>query len=92
MKKLLRKKDVEDALKKLDTLTTEGMAITETLKVTNRVEGEAGRVDDKVEKVDNKVVALIDGGQCVSLIIYVFLKVDMARCRRSYTAFDERFR
>ena len=58
MKKLLGKNDVEDALKRLDTLTMEEarMAIAETLKVTNRV-------DDRVYRVDNKVTALIDGGQ-----------------------------
>ena len=51
MKKLLGKNDVEDALKRLDTLTMEEarMAIAETLKVTNRV--------------DNKVTVLIDGAQ-----------------------------
>jgi hypothetical protein len=51
VKKLLGKNDVEDALKRLDTLTMEEarMAIVETLKVTNRV--------------DNKVTVLIDGGQ-----------------------------
>ena len=51
MKKLLGKNDVEDALKRLDTLTMEEarMAIAETLKVTNRV--------------DNKVTVLIDGGK-----------------------------
>ena len=51
MKKLLGKNDVEDALKRLDTLTMEEarMAIAETLKVTNRV--------------DNKVTVLISGGK-----------------------------
>ena len=101
VKKLLGKKDVEDALKKLDTLTMEEvrMAMMETLKVSNRVEGEVGRVDNQVHgvdnqaiEVDNNVVVFIDSGQCVSLIIYVFLKVDMARCERSYTAFDEHCR
>jgi hypothetical protein len=49
MKKLLGRNDIEDALKRLDTLTMEEgrMAIAETLKVTNRV--------------DDKVTALIDG-------------------------------
>jgi hypothetical protein len=49
LKKLLGKNDIEDALKKLDTLTMEEarMAIAETLKVTNRV-------DDKVDKVDDQ--------------------------------------
>ena len=51
MKKVLGKNDIEDALKRLDTLTMEEarMAIAETLKVTN--------------KVDDKVTVLIDGGQ-----------------------------
>jgi hypothetical protein len=54
---LLGRNDIEDALKRLDTLTLEEarMAISETLKVTNRV-------DDKVNKVDEKVAVLIDGG------------------------------
>ena len=40
MKKLLGRNDIEDALKRLDSLTIEEarMAITETLKVTNRVD------------------------------------------------------
>jgi hypothetical protein len=55
VKKLLGKNDIEDALKKLDTLTVEEarMATAETLKVTNRV--------------DDKVTVLIDGGQNVFL-------------------------
>ena len=58
MKKLFGKNDVEDALKKLGTLTTEEarMATAETLKVTNRV-------DDKVDRVDDKVAVLIDGAR-----------------------------
>ena len=56
LKKLFWKNNIEDALKKLDTLTTEEgrMAIAETLKVTNRV-------DDNVNRVDDKVTVLIDG-------------------------------
>ena len=58
MNNLLGRNDIEDALKRLDTLTLEEarMAISETLKVTNRV-------DDKVNKVDDKVTVLIDGEQ-----------------------------
>jgi archaellum component FlaC len=57
LKKLLGKNDIEDALKKLDTLTMEEarMAIAETLKVTNRVDDKVDKVDDKVDKVDDKV-------------------------------------
>ena len=62
MKKLLGKNNIEDALKKLDTLTMEEarMAIAETLKVTNRVDIEVGKVDDKVDRVDDKVDKLDD--------------------------------
>ncbi len=51
MKKLLGRNDIEDALKRLDTLTMEEarMAIAETLNVTH--------------KVDDKVAVLIDGGE-----------------------------
>jgi methyl-accepting chemotaxis protein len=57
LKKLLGKKDIEDALKRLDTLTTEEarMAIAETLNVTHRVDDKVDKVDDKVDKVDDKV-------------------------------------
>jgi uncharacterized protein Yka (UPF0111/DUF47 family) len=76
---VLGKNDVEDALKRLDTLTMEEarMAIAETLKITNRVDDTVNRVDDtvnkiddkvdkvddKVDKVDDKVMVLIDGGK-----------------------------
>jgi hypothetical protein len=48
--KLLGKNDIEDALKRLDTLTMEEarMAIAETLNVAHRV--------------DDNVMVLIDGG------------------------------
>ncbi|KAF8476586.1 hypothetical protein DFH94DRAFT_99030 [Russula ochroleuca] len=57
LKKLLGKKDIEDALKRLDTLTTEEarMAIAETLNVTHRVDDKVDKVDNKVDKVDDKV-------------------------------------
>ena len=62
MKKLLGKNDIEDALKRLDTLTTEEarMAIAETLKVTNRVDDTVNRVDDTVNRVDDKVDKVLD--------------------------------
>jgi archaellum component FlaC len=57
MKKLLGKNNIQDALKKLDTLTMEEarMAIAETLKVTNRVDDKVDKVDDTVNRVDDKV-------------------------------------
>ena len=76
MRKLLGKNDIEDALKRLDTLTMEEarMAVAENLKVTNRVDSKVDKVDDKVEKVDdkvdkvdNKVTVLIEGRQNVFL-------------------------
>jgi methyl-accepting chemotaxis protein len=86
LKKLLGKNDIEDALKKLDTLTTEEarMATAETLKVTNRVDNKVDKVDDKVDsvddkvgrvgdtvdKVDDKVTVLIDGEENVFLWLF----------------------
>ena len=57
MYKLLGKNDIEDALKRLDTLTTEEarMATAENLRVTNRVDDKVDRMDGKVDKVDDKV-------------------------------------
>jgi hypothetical protein len=65
VKKLLGKNDIEDALKRLDTLTMEEarMAIAETLKVTNRV-------DSTVNRVDDNVMALIDGMQIAFLWLF----------------------
>ena len=87
MQKLLGKNDIEDALKRLDTLTMEEsrMAIAETLKVANRVDDKVDKVDNKVDKVDDKVAVLIDGGK-VGLYDYTFLKMDIARCERSKRA------
>ena len=64
MNNLLGRKDIEEALKRLDTLSLEEarMAISETLNVTNRVDDKVDKVDDKVNKVDDKVTVLIDGG------------------------------
>ncbi|KAF8504920.1 hypothetical protein F5888DRAFT_813389 [Russula emetica] len=55
VKKLLGRNDIEDALKRLDTLTMEEarMAIAETLNVTHKM-------DDKVDKIDDKVAVLVD--------------------------------
>jgi hypothetical protein len=52
VKRLLGKNDIEDALKRLDTLTQEEarMATAEVLKIAQRV--------------DNNVAVLVDGVQC----------------------------
>jgi hypothetical protein len=72
VKKLLGKNNIEDALKRLDTLTMEEarMAIAETLKVTNRVDSTVNRVDSTVNRVDDKVTVLIDGGQNAFLRLF----------------------
>jgi hypothetical protein len=58
LKRLLGKNDIEDALKRLDTLTHEEarMAIAEVLKVTHMM--------------DDKIRVLIDGGQIQFLSSY----------------------
>ena len=62
MYKLLGKNDIEDALNRLDTLTTEEarMATAENLRVTNRVDDKVDWVDSKVDNMDNKVTMLLD--------------------------------
>ena len=57
MYKLLGKNDIEDALKRLDMLTTEEarMATAENSRVTNRVDVKVDRVDNKVDKMDGKM-------------------------------------
>jgi len=61
VKKLLAKNDIEDALKRLDTLTQEEarMATAEVLRVTQRV--------------DNKVNVLIDGARDTFSLAALFL-------------------
>jgi hypothetical protein len=70
--KLLGRNDIEDALKRLETLTMEEarMAIAETLKVTNRVDDTVNRVDNTVNRVDDKVTVLIDGGKNTFLWLF----------------------
>ena len=62
MKKLFGKNNIEDALKKLDTLTMAEarMAIAETLKVTNKVDDTVNRVDDTVNRVDDTINKMDD--------------------------------
>ncbi len=60
VKKLLGRNDIEDGLKRLDTLTMEEarMAIAETLNVTH--------------KVDDKVTVLIEGGRDTFYVTHAF--------------------
>ena len=60
LKKLIGRTDIEDALKRLDRLTQEEarMAAAQVLKVANAV-------DDKVQGVDDKIAAVVDGAQYI---------------------------
>ncbi len=62
LKKLIGKTDIEDALKRLDKLTSEEvrMATAQVLEATHTVDDKVGRVEDKVLDVDNKVAGVDD--------------------------------
>ena len=62
-KKLVGRKDVEDALQRLDELTQEEarMAAAETLAITRGVDEKLQSVDKKVEGVDYKIGTVIKG-------------------------------
>jgi hypothetical protein len=53
LKKLVGRKDIEDALKRLDKLTQEEarMAAAQTLKLTHAVDNKLKEVDDKMDVV-----------------------------------------
>jgi hypothetical protein len=70
LRKLVGRRDIEDALSRLDRWTQEEarMAIVQVLKVSNRVEdvvntvgGDVRGVDDKVKDIDKKVGVAIKG-------------------------------
>ena len=74
LKKLVGRKDVEDALQRLDKLTQEEarMAAAEALKITrdidnkvNNIDGKVVGVDDRVKGVDHKVGSVIKGELCL---------------------------
>jgi hypothetical protein len=62
MKKLIGKKEMEDALKRLDKLTQEEarMASAEILRITHIVDKKVTIVDDKVTTVNDKVATVDD--------------------------------
>jgi hypothetical protein len=62
LKKLIGRRDIEDALSRLDRLTQEEarMATAQVLRVTHRVEHGVGTVSDQVRGVDNKVKDIDD--------------------------------
>ncbi|KAF8487191.1 hypothetical protein DFH94DRAFT_841560 [Russula ochroleuca] len=62
LKKLIGRTDIEDALKKLDKLTTEEarMATAQTLKATHTVDDRVRGVDNRVAGVEDKVAGVDD--------------------------------
>ena len=68
LKKLIGKKEMEDALKRLDKLTQEEarMATAEILRLTQIVDNKVTTVDDKVTTVDNKVTTVVNGERQVT--------------------------
>ena len=74
LKKLVGRKDIEDALLRLDKLTQEEarMAAAEALKITRGIDNKVNDIDDKVERVDDrvkgvdhKVGSVIEGELCL---------------------------
>jgi hypothetical protein len=65
VKKLLGKNEIEDSLKRLDTLTQEEarMAIAEILRVTHTV-------DDNVKVVLDNVRVVLDGAQVIIFLLF----------------------
>ena len=62
LKRLIGKTDIEDALKRLDTLTQEEgrMAAAQVLKVTSAVVDKVQGIADHMVSVDNRVVGVDD--------------------------------
>jgi len=65
LRKLAGKADIEDALKRLDTLTHEEarMATAHILKATHTVDDRVVGVDERMKAVDNKVTEVVNGEQ-----------------------------
>jgi hypothetical protein len=65
VRKLLRRNDVEDALKRLDTLTMEEarMAIAETRMDVAETRMITAEMLNVTHKMDDKVAVLVDGGR-----------------------------
>ena len=63
LKKLIGRKDIEDALRRLDRLTQEEarMATVQVLKLAHCIRGGVETVGDKVKSVDDKVGLAIEG-------------------------------
>ncbi|KAI9429697.1 hypothetical protein H4582DRAFT_2134410, partial [Lactarius indigo] len=69
LKKLVGRKEVEDALQRLDALTQEEarMAAAETLAITRGIDDRVKDIDDKVKDVDEKMEIVDERVQVVDL-------------------------
>ncbi|KAH9170748.1 hypothetical protein EDB89DRAFT_2243945 [Lactarius sanguifluus] len=69
LKKLVGRKDVEDALRRLDALTQEEarMAAAEVLTISRGIDDKVKEVDDKVKEVDERVEAVDERVQVVDI-------------------------
>ena len=67
VQKLMRKRDIEDVLSRLDKLTQEEvrMAVAQVLKATNRVDDKVTAVECGVQAVDEKADAILDSTRIV---------------------------
>ncbi|KAH9019709.1 hypothetical protein EDB84DRAFT_610969 [Lactarius hengduanensis] len=65
LKRLAGRRDIEDALERLDRLTQEEarMATAEVLRLTHSVDDKVRAVDDRVAVVNDNVELIVDGGK-----------------------------
>ena len=94
-KKLIGKRDVEDALLRLDLLTKEEslMAMAINLEVAHHVDGNVNEIkvlaediDDKVqtiERVDQNVKTVNERTQCLFLSVFVQVPTVFSRCSKT---------
>ena len=71
LKKLVGRKDIEDALKRLDILTHEEarMAAAQILNLTHTVDNKVTGVGNKLKEIDDKMDVVIKGRLICSLLI-----------------------
>jgi prophage DNA circulation protein len=67
LKKLMGKRNIEDALKRLDRLTQEEarMASAQLMQITNAIDNEVMEIADNVLVIDDRVAGVDDRVACV---------------------------
>jgi hypothetical protein len=81
---LVGRKDIEDALKRLDRLTQEEalMAAAQILKLTRIIDTKVTGVENKLKGVDDKIDVVVKGMPRVGVFIHPVLIAGMfARCK-----------